>query len=91
MTEPTATSNRPLSDALTAAADHDLYRVAGRAGQPALFRTRAGIVLDTDAVTLMVTLGWLGSFQPTEEVDGVWLERIDLTGEGLIHVGQVTR
>jgi hypothetical protein len=71
-----------LIPAVCAAADNDLYRIAGSI--PSEWRTRNGDPIDPDAVRVAIAGGLLGQFQARETLpDGVLAERMDLSEHGL--------
>lgn len=71
-----------LLPAVRAAADNDLYRIAGTF--PSEWRTRAGDLIDPDAVRVAIAGGLLGQFQEYETLpDGVLAKRMDLSEHGL--------
>lgn len=80
MTDTTA-PKRPRNAAVSAAADNDLYRICGTS--PAQWRTRDGQWIYHVHVDYAVARGLLGELGAPELIDGVWVQRMDLSEQGL--------
>lgn len=77
----TTVPKRPGNAAVSAAAENDLYRVCGTS--PAQWRTRDGQWIYHVHVEFAVAHGLLGDFAAPEQIDGVWVQRLDLSEDGL--------
>jgi hypothetical protein len=78
-TTPSVLNSPALQGILTAARNHNLYRVCQAAGQPPNFRTGNGDSIDRRAVLAAIRFGLLGPFHPATRLpDGVQAQRIDL-------------
>jgi hypothetical protein len=71
---------RPTNPAIVAAANFDLYRVCGAART---WRTRDGGHIWWASVEAALAVGMLGDFAAPELIDGVWVQRMDLSESGL--------
>lgn len=80
MTDTTA-PKRPPNQAVAAAADNNLYRVCGTS--PAQWRTRDNQWIYHVHVEYAIARGLLGELNPPEQIDGVWVQRMDLSEHGL--------
>lgn len=74
-------AKRSTNAAVNAAADNDLYRVCGTS--PDQWRTRDNQWIYHVHVDYAIARGLLGDFAAPELIDGVWVQRLDLSEQGL--------
>lgn len=77
----TPTPPRSGNAAVSAAADNDLYRICGTS--PAQWRTRDNRWIYHVHVEYAIARGLLGELAAPELIDGVWVQRMDLSEHGL--------